>query len=221
MNDSNSIPFLRRISRRHFLRSAGVTGAALGLSAKAHAFLPDALKRVADSRTKKITLLQDGSFVGSAWGWQFTDGASIARSQGRGKTGAIQVQTTSGDYVRFLVLGPVVGKTYTLTGWVRTEDVIASETGSGAYFAASQFEFQGRPTEFTVDGKQATEIRYGNYTGTDGWKRFSQSVQCLGTTAWFEVVVGIYRAQGKAWFAGLTFVEGDRGAELERDDHAG
>ncbi len=75
--------------------------------------------------------------------------------------------------------------------------------------------FKGRPTEFTVDGKQATEIRYGNYTGTIGWTRFTQSIQCLGTTAWFEVVAGIYRASGKAWFSGLTFVEGDQGAELE------
>ena len=215
MNDLISSPFQERVSRRHFLRAAGITGAALGLSTQAHAFLPDALKRTADSYRKKITLLEDGSFVGSAWGWQFTGGASIARSQGRGKTGAVQVETSSGDYARFLVLGPVVGKTYTLTGWVRTEEVVEEEAGGGAYFAASQFEFQGRPTEFTVDGKQATEIRYGNYTGTTGWIRFTQSIQCLGTTAWFEVAVGIYRAAGKAWFSGLTFVEGDQSAELD------
>ena len=127
----------------------------------------------------------------------------------------MEVQTTSGNYARFMVLGPVVGKIYTLTGWVRTEEVVASEADGGAYFAASQFEFQGRPTEFTVDGKQATEIRYGNYTGTNGWTRFAKSVECLGTTAWFEVVVGIYRASGTAWFSGLTFVEGDQSAELE------
>ncbi len=129
--------------------------------------------------------------------------------------GAVRVTTESGDYARFLILGPVDGRTYTLGGWVRTENVTVSEPGAGAYFAASQFEFQGRPTEFTVDGKQATEIRYGNFTGTGGWQRFTQSVKCLPTTAWFEVVAGIYRASGRAWFSGLTFVEGDQSAELE------
>ncbi len=200
---------LQRLTRRRFLQG----GAALGLSTSA--LLPQALQRIAAQRDKKISLLEDGGFTGSAWGWQLTGGASVQRTGGPRSLGTVYVHTDSGDYARFLVLGPVAGKTYTLTGWVRTDAVAAQESGAGAYFAASQFEFQGRPTEFTVDGKQATEIRYGNFTGTGRWQRFSQSVKCLPTTAWFEVVVGIYRASGDAWFSGLTFVEGGQLAELE------
>jgi hypothetical protein len=172
------------------------------------------MRQTALEQRKKITLLEDGNFTAGAWGWQFTTGASVAGAAGRSGGGAVRVETKSGDYARFLVLGPTVGATYTLSGWVKTEGIVATEPNTGAYFAASQFEFQGRPTEFTVDGKQAVEARYGNYAGTAGWQRFTQSIQCLPTTAWFEVVVGVYRASGEAWFGGLTFVEGTEGAEI-------
>jgi hypothetical protein len=206
---------LREFSRRRFLQTASGAGVFFGLHGYASGRVPDEVQKIAREQGKMVSLLEDGGFTGSAWGWQFTSGASVVMGAGREGRGAIRVQAVSGDYARFLVLGPVVGATYTLTGWVRTAGILAGEEGGGAYFAASQFEFQGRPTEFTVDGKQATEARYGNYTGTVGWRRFSRTVKCLPTTAWFEVVVGIYRAQGKAWFSGLTFVEGTKGAELE------
>ena len=214
MSEDASTILLQRISRRRFLQSAGAASAFLGCQAASSALVPEALQRTASAQRKKVSLLEDGRFTGSAWGWQFTGGAMVVKGAGRAGGGAIHVQTESGDYARFLVLGPVVGATYTLTGWVRTEGIVAAEEGSGAYLAASQFEFQGRPTEFTVDGKQATEIRYGNYTGTTRWRRFTHSVKCLPTTAWFEVVAGIYRASGQAWFSGLTFVEGAEDAEL-------
>ena len=115
---------------------------------------------------------------------------------------------------RFLILEPEVGKTYTLSGWMRTNNIVAEEPGAGAYFAASQFEFQGRPTQFSVDGKQIPEERYGNFTGTTDWQHFSHSFLCLPTTDWFEVVVGVYRASGSAWFSDLTFVEGTTPADF-------
>ena len=215
MREDSASECLREISRRRFVQTASAAGMLSGLRGFASAHVPDAVQGIARERGKTVSLLEDGGFTGSAWGWQFTGGATVVKGAGRAGRGAVQVQTGSGDYARFLVLGPVVGATYTLTGWVRTEGIVAGEEGGGAYFAASQFEFQGRPTEFTVDGKQATEIRYGNYTGTGGWKRFAQTVKCLPTTAWFEVVAGIYRASGKAWFSGLTLVEGTQGVELE------
>ena len=122
--------------------------------------------------------------------------------------------TESGDYARLLVLEPEVGKTYTLSGWMRTNNIVAEEPGAGAYFAASQFEFQGRPTQYSVDGKQTPEERYGNLVGSADWHRFSHSFLCLPTTDWFEIVVGIYRASGSAWFSDLTFVDGNQPAEF-------
>jgi hypothetical protein len=162
-------------SRRAFLQAAGATGLAfLGRQAWSLA-LPQSVRQSLANRGKAVTLLNDGGFQGSAWGWQFTEGAKVTQVSRRQGRGSVYVHTESGDYARFLVLGPEIGKTYTLTGWVKTEGIAQQEEAAGAYFTASQFEFQGRPTEYTVDGKQIPEKRFGNFTGTTDWQRFSQS----------------------------------------------
>ncbi len=202
-------------SRRAFLQAMGATGITLFGRRAWNAVLPESIRDSAARAGKAITLLEDGGFQGSAWGWQFTDGAKVADVSRRQGRRSVQVHTESGDYARFLVLGPEIGKTYTLSGWVKTEGIVQQEEAAGAYFTASQFEFQGRPTEYTVDGKQLPEKRFGNYTGTAGWQRFSQSFTCLPGTTWFEVVVGVYRASGSAWFTDLTFVEGTAAVEFD------
>ncbi len=202
-------------SRRAFLQAMGATGVTLFGRRAWSATLPQSVRQSLARKGKAITLLEDGGFNGSAWGWQFTDGAKVAAVARNAAHRSVQVQTQSGDYARFLVLGPEIGKTYTLSGWVKTEGVVQQEEAAGAYLTASQFEFQGRPTEYTVDGKQLPEKRFGNYTGTSDWQRFSQSFTCLPGTTWFEVVVGIYRASGSAWFTELTFVEGPAAVEFE------
>ncbi|HUD14726.1 MAG TPA: twin-arginine translocation signal domain-containing protein [Terracidiphilus sp.] len=202
-------------SRRDFLKGIGAAGAGmLGRSAWSGS-IPHAARGSAERAGKSITLLNDGGFRGSAWGWQLTTGARIVAPSRRRGNRAIEVETSSGDYARFLVLGPEVGRKYTLSGWVRTQDLREGEEQAGAYFTASQFEFQGRPTEFTIDGKQPPEKRFGNFTGSMDWKRFSQTFTCLPTTTWFEIVVGIYRAAGTAWFTELTFVAGEQPADLD------
>jgi hypothetical protein len=201
-------------SRRAFLQAMGAAGVALVGRKAWSAALPESVRQSLARAGKQVTLLEDGAFEGSAWGWQFTDGAKVVGASRRAGGRSAQIETQSGDYARFLVLGPEIGKTYTLSGWVKTEGIAQEEEAAGAYFTASQFEFQGRPTEFTVDGKQLPEKRFGNYTGSSEWRRFSQSFTCLPGTSWFEVVVGIYRASGKAWFTDLTFVEGDAAAEF-------
>lgn len=202
------------VSRRAFLQQMSAAGIALLARPVWMAALPAAVRESAAQAGKTVNLLEGGGFEDSAWGWQFTQGAGIDEHARRQGTRSIKLHTDSGDYARFLVLGPETGKTYTFGGWIKTEAIAAQEDAAGAYFAASQFEFQGRPTEFTVDGKQLPEKRFGNFTGTSGWQRFSQSFRCLPGTTWFEIVVGIYRASGSAWFTELTFVEGDAAVEL-------
>ncbi len=202
-------------SRRAFLQALGATGITLFGRRAWSGALPESVRQSLAREGKVVTLLEDGGFQSSAWGWQFTDGdklADVSRHEGRR---SVHVNTDSGDYARFLVLGPEIGKTYTLSGWVKTEGIVQQEEAAGAYFTASQFEFQGRPTEYTVDGKQLPEKRFGNLTGTMGWQPFSQCFKCLPGTAWFEVVVGIYRASGSAWFTDLTFVEGDTAVDFD------
>ena len=209
-----SKPAFGASSRRAFLQGVGATGIAAICHPGWSSILPEAIRQAAQRVGKKITFLNDGGFQGSAWGWQFTRHAAVEATPGKSGSHSVGIHTHSGDYARFLVLEPEVGKTYTLSGWVRTNDIVAEEPGAGAYFAASQFEFQGRPTQFSVDGKQIPEERFANLTGTADWQRFSHSFLCLPTTDWFEVVLGVYRASGSAWFSDLTFVEGDRPADF-------
>lgn len=202
-------------TRRGFLQSMGAAGMGLMCASGWSTVLSPEVRASMKRAGKAVTLLEDGGFEWSAWGWQFTEGArkeSAGRHAGRG---AVRIKTDSGDYARFLILQPEAGKTYTLSGWVRTEGVNAQEAGAGAYFAAIQYEFQGRPTEYSVDGRQLPDKRYGNYVGTRGWQHFEQSFTCLPGTAWFEVVTGIYRGSGSAWFTELTFVEGGKAVALE------
>ncbi|MGB6934696.1 MAG: hypothetical protein WBD91_18110 [Acidobacteriaceae bacterium] len=201
-------------SRRAFLQGLGITGMAALCRPGWSSILPEAIRQAANRAGKKITFLNDGGFRSSAWGWQFTSHAAVEETPGKTGTHSVGIHTGSGDYARFLVLEPEVGKTYTLSGWMRTKNIVAEESGAGAYFAASQFEFQGRPTQYSVDGKQIPEERYGNLTGSTDWQRFSHSFLCLPTTDWFEIVVGVYRASGSAWFSDLTFVDGDQPAHF-------
>ncbi len=204
-----------RKSRRTFLQGIGATGIAALCRPGWSSIMPEAMRLAARHAGKTITLLNDGGFEGSAWGWQFTRHTAIEKAPGKSGAHSLGIHTKSGDYGRFLVLEPEVGKTYTFSGWVRTNNVIGEKNVAGAYFSASQFEFQGRPTQFSVDGKQSPEQRYGNFTGSSEWQRFSHSFLCLPSTDWFEIVVGIYRGSGSAWFSDLTFVEGDQARDLK------
>jgi len=202
-------------SRRTFLQGLGAA-AALGPAAAhgAARFLsPSAASLAAAARrNRQITLLPDGGFEEGAWGWQFTTGAAIvpagAADTPHSGRHCLRVHAASGDYARFLVLTPRWGAKYTLSGWWRCAEVVgAGDVGepAGMYYSASQYEFQGRPVD---------EARWGHVQGTQGWQRFSHTFTCLPTTTWFEVVVGVYRASGTAWFDDLTFVESETGAEL-------
>lgn len=203
------------ISRRDFLQKTGGFAAWAAAAPYLHALPSVQSMHAAQRRGKRVSVLTDGGFEGDTWGWQYTEGARIVSGGARSGRRCLEVTSRDGDYARFLVLTPRAGAKYTLSGWVRTEGVQPQEPSAGAYFTAAQFEFQGRPTQFTVDGSQMQETRYGSLTGTNGWRRFSQTFTCLPTTTWFEVAVGIYRAEGKAWFDDLTFVEGDAAADLD------
>ncbi len=142
-----------------------------------------------------------------------TDGASLDSTIRRSGGASLRVQAAKGDYARFLVLNPLPGARYTLSGWVKTEGIQPLSEGGGAFWAASQFEFQGRPADRTDEG-HIEEQHLGNITGTSGWQRFHQTLTCRAIVAWMEVTVGVYRAAGTAWFDDLTLVEDDRPAEL-------
>ncbi len=123
-----------------------------------YALVPEASRKAASARGKRITLLHDGGFDSDAWGWQLSEGASLDKTVSRAGGGSLRVQSANGDYARFLVFNPREGAKYTVTGWMKTAGVKPSTVGGGAFFAAPQFEFQGRrrSTRRTVTSKSST-----------------------------------------------------------------
>ncbi|HWQ55966.1 MAG TPA: hypothetical protein VN442_19930 [Bryobacteraceae bacterium] len=197
------------ISRRTLLRQA----AGLAASPLLHGLVPVASHEAAHRHGKRVTLLRDGGFEHGAWGWETTEGAAVDPSVAHTGGASMRIRTDKGDYARFLVLNPRTGVRYTLCGWVKTERVRALAEGGGAFWAASQFEFAGRPSDRTDDG-HIEEQHHGNVVGDSGWQRFHLTVPCREITAWFEVTLGIYRGAGTAWFDDITLVEDAEPAEL-------
>lgn len=204
------------ISRRDFLKQASVAaGVAAAAGRLSWCAVPASALSAARQRGKAVTLLHDAGFTGDGWGWQFTSGAGIDRSTRHRGSGVLRIRSQDTEYARFLVLSPRTGAKYTLSGWVKTENIRSHESGGGAFFVASQFEFQGRPALHTSEGFGIREIRYGNWTGSHDWQPFHQTFTCLGDTEWFEIAAGVASADGSAWFSAMTFVEGLEPAELE------
>ena len=104
-------PVLGMKSRRTILQGMGATGIAAICSPGWSSILPEAVRQAANHAGKKITLFNDGGFEGSAWGWQFTRNAAIESTPGKSGHYSLAIHAESGDYARFLVLGPEVGKT--------------------------------------------------------------------------------------------------------------
>ena len=116
-------------SRRAFLQALGAAGIGLAGRQAWSAALPESVRQSLARIGKAVNLLEDGGFQGSAWGWQFTDGAKVAEVSRHAGHRSVHVQTESGDYALYLVLGPEIGKTYTLSGWVKTEAIVKDITG--------------------------------------------------------------------------------------------
>jgi len=98
------------------------------------------------------------------WGWQFNEGVSLDRAAGRAGGGSLRIRTKTGDYARFFVFNSRAGARSTLSGWMKTASVQAAVPGGGAFYAAQQFELQGRPAQFGSPGA-SDEQRQGNLAG--------------------------------------------------------
>lgn len=200
------------MNRRSFLIKTPLSAA---LAPVASRLLSADWRQAAESKGRKITFLHDGGFDGDAWKWQFTEGAFVDKTVSRmGQGASLRVSSQAGAYARQLVLNPTGGSNYTISGWLKTSNVQPLREGGGAFYAAPQFEFQGRPSQYTAEG-HIEEQHLGNFSGTQDWTRFQQTFTCLEGTTWFEVAIGLYRASGTVWFEDLTFVEGKEAVESD------
>jgi hypothetical protein len=59
----------------------------------------------------------------------------------------------------------------------------------------------------------AAKKKFATLTGSHDWTPFSFTFECK-LAEWFELSLGLYRAEGEAWFTNLTLVEGTKASEI-------
>lgn len=153
----------------------------------------------------QATLLEDGGFQGGVQGWQLGQNCKVVAVKGGPGTKALYVHNKGTSTARAIILSPEPGKTYTVHGFMRTDGVRPLETGGRAIMSLNQFEFAGRSV-----GEQT----FAKLTGTHGWAPFSYTFKCEPLVVWFELSLGLFGAEGEAWFTNVTLVEGPKAAEL-------
>jgi len=198
-----------RINRRQFISwNSLVAGwAALPRQAAALSWLGDLGTGEAGPGRSGLepTLLEDGGFNHGARGWQLGTGCEVVTLEKGPSEKGLYVHSQGTSTTRAVILSPEPGMTYTVQGYMRTSDVKPLETGGCAVMSLNQFEFQGRPMG---------ERNFAELTGSHDWTPFSYTFKCAPLVLWFELSLGLYRAEGQAWFANVTLVEGPGPAKI-------
>jgi len=162
--------------------------------------------------TEKVTLLDDGAFHRQGRGWQMGPGCEIISANGAPTPEVLHVKAHGSTTARATILSPESGKTYTVHGYMRTREIEPLEEGGGAVMLLGQYEFVAR--------RAAEEHTLAKLTGTHDWTPFSYTFLCAPPsewrleTVWLEISLGLYRAQGEAWFADVTVVEGPEATKV-------
>jgi len=152
----------------------------------------------------KISLLEDGGFQAGGLGWQMGQGCRIITMERAPGPQVLYVHHRGTTSARALILGPVRGRTYTVHGFMRTSAVKPLEPGGCAVISLDQLWYQAW---FAEKKKIAT------VTESHDWAPFSFTFECK-MAEWFELSLGLYRAEGEAWFTNVTLVEGTTVTEI-------
>lgn len=189
----------RKMSRRKFIGwSSLVAGwARLPFGTPAASF--GAPSGRATSGPKMATLLDDGEFECGGLGWQLGEGATVITVADAPSDKALYVKSNGTSTTRAVILSPDPGTTYTIHGFIRTSGVKPLEPGGCALMSLNQFD---------RGAALVGEKNFAKLTGTHGWTPFSFTFKCEPLVWWFELSLGLYRAEGEAWFANISLVEG-------------
>jgi len=164
----------------------------------------DTIARKSGQVCPKVTLLEDGSFQAGGMGWQLGQGCRIVSLESAPSPQVLYVRSRGTSTGRAVILSPTPGKTYTVHGLMRTQTVRPLEPDGCAVMSLDQLWYQawfGQRTKFAT------------LTGSNDWTPFSYTFECR-LTEWFELSLGLYRAEGEAWFTNLTLVEGTKASEI-------
>jgi len=143
------------------------------------------------------TEVRNGSFERGAKGWAMSSGVTIVSLKGapHGKF-ALKCQGDGASASQPFIVTP--NTPYSLTLWFRMEGVKPLQGSGYAYAAVYEFDFHGNLLAFR-DFVQAV--------GTQDWQQAKATWTSHPRAFYTEVRLGLYNAEGIAWFDGVQVVQ--------------
>ncbi|MBC7327154.1 beta-galactosidase [bacterium] len=139
-------------------------------------------------------------------GWEIPPEAKLDKDIYKSNPPSLRIEGSGrASYVIFCGEG---GGRYTLSGWVKTKDVIPTAEKGYAFLAIYQYDAFGNLLEFKDIAQP---------TGTQDWTFYSYSFTTPPGTFYLEVTCGIWQAGGIAWFDDLALTKGDEPLMATKD----
>ena len=159
---------------------------------------------------KNPSLESSGNWTSAAWGGtnNFTTTYDSSQKYFGQKSLKINVTSYEGDsrgrvYQNFSNAVLIPGKTYTLSGYVKTVGVTNGSENAGAVLCAESFNSDGTSNLFYTD------FVFGNTTTSidGGWQRVSKTFTIPSNSSYTRVNLALRKSTGAAYFDGIQLEE--------------
>ncbi len=149
------------------------------------------------------TEVRNGSFERGEFGWTLNGNAKVVPRESAPHGKHVVQCTSNGDSaIQLIVAQP--STQYAVSVFVRTENVKPVSGAGYAYAAIYEFDFHGNLLAFRD---------FAQLTGTNDWQRFSATWRTHPKAFYFEVRLGLYNAQGVAFFDAVQVTRGEKTPE--------
>lgn len=146
------------------------------------------------------SVVRNGSFEQGLVKWTLGNGAQIVTVADAPHGNHALLCDRNGAMANQLVISHPAQR-YTASVWLRTDNV-RPVSGSGYAFAAIyEFDFHGNLVAFRDFAQQ---------TGTNDWQRITTTWTTHPNAFYFELRLGLYNAEGQAWFDAVQVAMGEQ-----------
>ncbi len=172
--------------------------------------LPPALHSAAIAQP--VSLIDDGGFEGRPVNLVLSPGAGFDDEVAHSGRRSLRIDVTprpgakTSGSARWTVEDFERGSTYTISVWVRAQEIVPNEPGKGyGYVAMYQYDRFG------------DYVQYHDFvqpTGSTDWERHTYTFTVQDDTTRLEIPFGLFQASGKLWVDDFTLVEGNQAADI-------
>ncbi len=146
------------------------------------------------------SVVRNGSFEHGSVKWTLSGGAQIVTVTGAPHGNHTLRCDHNGAMATQLVIAHPAER-YTASVWLRTDNVRPVSESGYAFAAVYEFDFHGNLLSFRDFAQQ---------TGTNDWRRVATTWTTHPNAFYFELRLGLYNAQGQAWFDSVQVAMGEQ-----------